>query len=88
MDDATVLKAFAILTEADQAMADQYLAATRAEAEAIQKRSEAKAALLTALGEHKVGLLPDGRSVRRTDRTIAEATITRKGYTATSLTID
>ena len=68
--------------------ADDYLAARASIKEAEAVRDRAKAQLLTALGELMVGLLPDGRTVRRTRTEIAAATIERRAYVSETLAID
>lgn len=51
-------------------------------------RDRSKEQLLAALGEAKVGLLPDGRTVRRKSVEFQATTIERKAYMSTTIDID
>lgn len=67
--------------------ADTYLRAAHALKVGEKEKSDAKCALITWLGDKPSRVLFDGRTVNRATVDFAPATIERKGYTATTLTI-
>jgi hypothetical protein len=76
------------LGSAELEAADEYLAAFGAIKEATPIKDRTKAQLLEALGDCKVGILPDGRTVRKKCVDFDATTIERKAYTSTTLDID
>jgi hypothetical protein len=69
------------------AYADCYLRASHTVKVADKEKAEAKAALLGWLGDDLARVLPDGRTVQRTTSDFPAATIERKAYTSTTVTI-
>jgi hypothetical protein len=67
--------------------ADEFIAGGVRAKEWNKIRDEAKAKLLEALGDCTIGFLPDGRKIHRTTADFPAATIERKAYTSTTLTI-
>ncbi|MHB8397328.1 MAG: hypothetical protein ACYDCI_00115 [Candidatus Limnocylindrales bacterium] len=76
-----------MLNDTDLAAADLYLSAQIAAKAAEASLAKAKAVLLASLGICNVGVLPDGRTVRRSTTTVGPAVIERKAYTSTRLDI-
>jgi putative phage-type endonuclease len=69
------------------ARVEDYDHARRVEAQAQRLKERARGDLLHALGNARVGVLPDGRRVRRSVVEIPEATVTRKARTDVRLYI-
>jgi hypothetical protein len=67
--------------------ADTFVTSARARKDAQAAYDTAKTGLLEWLGDELVRNLPDGRVVSRNDVTFAEATISRKAYVSTTLTV-
>ena len=87
---ATRTKAKPKPSEADlaaAAMADTYLRAAHAVKTGEKEKADAKSGLLLWLGDQPARVLPDGRTVQRTTADFPAATIDRKAYTSTTLTI-
>ena len=68
-------------------MANEFLKAKRLIAEFEKAKDDAKAFLIDALGEAEEGILSDGRRVYKTVSEHPPATINRKGYTSTVISI-
>jgi hypothetical protein len=81
-------KATIMFGTAELEAANLFVEAGLRQKQATKDREESKAQLVEALGDLNVGILPDGRTVRRTSTEFPEATFNRKAYTATMLTID
>jgi hypothetical protein len=74
--------------DAELRAAEQYLLCTKLEKESAALRADAKQQLLIALGDCNVGILPDGRTVRKSVSEFPEKIITRNAYRAVYLDID
>jgi Cys-tRNA synthase (O-phospho-L-seryl-tRNA:Cys-tRNA synthase) len=80
-------KSVAILGDAELAAADVFLDAGAEIKRQTKDREEAKETLLAGLGDRKVGVLPDGRTVTKIVKDFEATTIERKAYSSTSLEI-
>ena len=76
------------LGDAELEAAKDFLASGAQIKESTGVRERSKEQLLAALGEAKVGILPDGRTVRKKTVDFQATTIERKAYTSTTLDID
>lgn len=75
------------LSNADLAMANQYLSAKPLASEYEKKSDAAKKALLASLGSASSGLLPDGRYVTKHVTPVPAESKPRAGHNRTSITI-
>jgi hypothetical protein len=76
------------LTDLDQQTADEYLFYSTQASQAEKHKANAKKHLLMRLGDKAIGILPDGRSVRKITREFAAEAEPRKAHTSVSLAID
>jgi hypothetical protein len=76
------------LGAAELEAANDYLASSAQVKEATPVKERSKAQLLAALGDCKVGMLPDGRTVRKKCTEFVATTIERKAYTSVNIDID
>jgi hypothetical protein len=80
-------KAVALLGETELDAANTFLEAGQEIKRQTKDRDEAKQVLLDGLGDKNVGVLPDGRTVRRSIKEFEATTIERKAYSSTTLEI-
>lgn len=77
-----------MLGQAELALADLYLDSKARAAKASAEYDDSKAKLIDSLGERRVGVLPDGRTVRLTVTPIGACVQNRRAYDQKTLAID